>query len=340
LTLRETLGEREERAVRVRVLTTGGTIASRSVDSAGHAGVVATDGPSELLGGIELPGVRIEAREVLRVGGYRLAEADLRQIASAAIAGTADAAGVVVTHGTDTMEESAFLTDLMYAGEAPIVFCGAQRHAGQPDRDGPRNLADALRLAAAPQGRGVGVMICMAGHAWPARYAAKTHTVAADAFSTPMVGPVAALDGGDVRLLARPVRPRGFPRSLLERPLPRVDIVTAYAGVDGALVRAAIDSGARGLVIAAFGAGNVTPALAEAAANAVEAGVPVLVVSRCGAGPVIPQYGGPGGGAELARAGAIFGGALRPSHARLLLALALATTAEPRGVAEIVLRHA
>lgn len=318
---------------RIHVLTTGGTIASR----ARGADVVANDGPDDLLAALDVPRVEVEARELLRVGSYRFGERELRQVAQAAVAATSDADGVVITHGTDTMEESAFLTDLVYEGDVPIVFCGAQRHADEPDRDGPRNLTDAVRLAAHPAMHGSGVAICMAGSVWPARYATKVHTLAVDGFAAPG-GPFATCHNDAVHLLARPVRPDSFPLSTLDGPLPRVDVVTAYVGVDGALIRAAVGAGARGVVVAAFGVGNVTPALAEEIHTTIEAGIPVVLVSRTGAGPVVPRYGGPGGGAELARAGVILGGALRASHARLLLALAL-TTAAPEGVAEIVARH-
>jgi L-asparaginase len=123
---------------------------------------------------------------------------------------------------------------------------------------------------------------------------------------------------------------------LLAAPLPRTDIVPAYVGADGALMDAVRAAGARGVVVAAFGSGNVTPAMAEAIGQAVAAGVPVVITSRCAAGPTLPHYGGPGGSASLAAAGAIFGGGLRASHARILLSLALAACSEPERIAEFV----
>ncbi|AYY12754.1 asparaginase [Actinobacteria bacterium YIM 96077] len=322
----------------VRVLTTGGTIASRWRG----ASVVATDGPDDLLAHLDLPGIGLEGQEVLRIGSYRVGDPELRQIARAAHEAAHEADGVVVTHGTDTMEESAFLTDLVHSGETPIVFCGAQRHADEPDTDGPRNLENAVRLAANEHARGIGTVVCMAGTAWPARFAAKTHTTALDAYSAPSAGPLATVDSTAVRVLARPARGDTFDPVVLGEPLPRVDIVTAYAGADGALLRAAVQAGARGIVVAGLGAGNLPPALAEEIAGAITAGVPVVVASRCGAGPVIPLYGGPGGGRDLARSGLIFAGTVRPAHARLLLALALSTASTAsmmERVAEILARH-
>ncbi|NEE03733.1 asparaginase [Phytoactinopolyspora halotolerans] len=323
------------RMPRVKVLTTGGTIASRPRG----ADVVASDGPDELLTAVDVDGVAVQAEEIVRVGSYGIGDEELRRIARSAVVAAGANDGVVVTHGTDTMEETAFLTDLVHAGGTPIVFTGAQRHAGEADRDGPRNLNDAVRLAAHPGMRTAGVTICMAGNAWPARFATKAHTLAADAFAAPSSGPVAICHGGDVRVVARPDRPAGFALSVLDAPLPRVDVVSAYAGADGTLVRAAIEAGARGIVVAALGAGNVPPSMAKEIRAAVEVGIATVVTSRTGAGPVVPRYGGAGGGADLVRSGAILGGTLRPAHARLVLALALATAGSQAGVADLVARH-
>jgi L-asparaginase len=318
----------------VRVIATGGTIASQPAPG----GVVASRGADELLASAGVEGVRCTTQQVLQLGSYRFAEQDVRTVAAAAVdaACQGDVDGVVVTHGTDTMEESAFLADLVHAGDRPIVFCGAQRHASEPDGDGARNLRDAVRLAAHPEARGLGVAICMAGHAWPARHATKVHSLDVDAFAAGDAGAVAAVDDERVAVLAVPRRPDPLPRTLLDRPLPSVQIIPAYAGVDGTLLQAALDAGARGLVVAAFGIGNVTDALADAAGEAIAAGVPVVVTSRCAAGPVRPVYGGPGGGAQLAERGAIFAGRLRPPHARLLLAAALSIADRPSEVGGVV----
>jgi L-asparaginase len=320
----------------VKVLGTGGTIASRATG----AGVVASVGAESLLSSVQVAGVVCTAEEVLQLGSYRFHEQDLRTVAAAAVTAAADGAfdGVVVTHGTDTMEESAFLADLVHAGSAPIVFCGAQRNADEPDTDGPRNLTDAIRLAAHPSARDLGTVICMAGRAWPAREARKLHTSAVDAFGAPDAGAVATVAGASVRVVATPRRELRFASELLERPLPRVDLVTAYAGIDGAPLHAAVERGARGIVVAAFGSGNVTDELADAICKAVASGVPVVVTSRCSGGRVVPTYGGPGGGDELARNGAIFAGALSPPHARLLLALQLSCNADPATVADAIAR--
>lgn len=317
----------------VRILTTGGTIASRPTTS----GLEASDGPDAVLAGLDVAGMRLEVTEVLRTGGYRISEDELRRIAGAVLAAVAgDADGVVVTHGTDTMEETAFLTSLVHDGPEPVVFTGAQRNASESDRDGPRNVEAAVRLAATPAARGIGVTICMAGRAYPARHAVKADTLALDPFRSGDIGPLATVHGPDVRVHARPVERPALPAEVLERPLPRVELVAAYAGADGSMVRAALDAGARGLVVMALGTGNVPPAMADALVETMRRDVPVLVASRCAAGPTAPLYGGPGGALEIARAGALFAGCLRASHARLLLAAALSCAAHPNDIPALI----
>lgn len=320
----------------VRVIGTGGTIASRQSNQGD--GAVASIGADALVASVVVPGVRCVASEVLRKGSYRFAEDDLRAVARAAVtaAQAADCDGVVVIHGTDTLEESAFLTDLVHVGAAPIVFCGAQRAADQPDADGPRNLEDAVRLAADPGASGLGVAICLASSAWPARWATKLHTSALSPFGSAEAGPLATVDQGRVRVRALPRREAVLGPGLLELELPRVELLTAYAGADGALLRAATAAGARGVVVAAFGIGNVTDDLAAAIREALAEGVAVMVSSRCAGGAVEPLYGGPGGGVELARAGAVFAGALRPSQARLLLAAGLSSGRSSADLADFV----
>ncbi len=312
----------------VRVLTTGGTIASRR----GAAGVTAQDSGAELVA--TLPGgdlgVRVEVDEVFRIGSFSLSLADVvhltRRVVDAAAEPGVD--GVVVTHGTDTMEESAYLVDLAHTAATPVVFTGAQRAADEPDADGPRNLADAIRLAAAPAARDLGAVICMAGRAYDARNVTKVRTLALDAFDAPGYGHVAEVYGGQVAVSAAPRRPARFSLAELGELTARVDVVPLMVGVDASLLQAARQAGARGIVLAAFGAGNANPTVVAEVAQCVDAGIVVLIVSRCREGPVAPIYGS-GGGVDLERAGAIFAGNLRAPKARLLLAAALGAAPDP-----------
>jgi L-asparaginase len=236
---------------------------------------------------------------------------------------------VVVTHGTDTIEESAFLLELLHDRQHPVVVTGAQRAFDSPAPDGPENLLAAVRVATSEHSRGLGVLVVFDGFAWPARGVRKTETLASAAFSAPGRGPCLRLSPDRVLPLSTPWRPHAFPWEPLAPGasgprLPRVDVVAAYAGSDAALLDAAVAAGARGIVVQALGAGNLPPAMTERVRDLVREGIPVLVSSRVPSGPVSPLYTG-GGGADLLRDGAVFAADLSPWQARLLLCVALAS---------------
>ena len=182
----------------VTVLATGGTIASRS----GAGGATAQDGGDDLVGRLDLPpGLHVRVRDVVRVGGFRMTLDRVHEVALAVAAELRDdaAAGVVISHGTDTIEETAFFLDLFHDDPRPVVVTGAQRAADAADTDGPRNLSDAVVAAAAPAARGLGVLIGFGGQLFPARGTRKTHTVAADTFANPAGGPLGWVRGGTSR---------------------------------------------------------------------------------------------------------------------------------------------
>ena len=228
--------------------------------------------------------------------------------------------GVVVTHGTDTLEESAYLNARSLEPAKPVVFTGAMRNASDLGWDGPANLIDAARVAASPEARGYGVMVVMAGRVYAGLDVTKTHTHLLDAFESPGLGPVGVVDDG--RVIFRRALPPA-PRCLAPgEPASPVDIVLAYAGSDGRLAELARPTG-RGLVVGALGRGNVPPPLADALAAWIGDGKPVVVASRAMRGRVGRTYGYPGGGRRLHEMGALFAGARRPQQARIYLMLAL-----------------
>jgi L-asparaginase len=309
------------RTARVVVIATGGTIASSS-EPGGAA--VARRTAAQLLGSTGYGDVEVEGRDLLNLGSYLLGHRELRLIAEAVAAQIArdDVTGVVVTHGTDTMEETAFLLDLVHDSDKPVVLTGAQRAADQPDSDGPRNLREAVAVAASPRARGCGALISFAGRIFAARGTRKHHTVAAQPFRTLDGGPIGRVDASGVHITARPVRP-----APLDLPGPRfddtrVDVVTVHPGADAALARAAVRAGARAVVVAGTGVGNANHALLEWITEAVSAGTVVGLSTRVAEGPVVPTYGN-GGGVDLVRAGALSMGGLPVYQARLLLALLL-----------------
>ncbi|MFF0307390.1 asparaginase [Streptosporangium sp. NPDC004379] len=310
---------------RIRILTTGGTIASRPAPEGGVSVAV----PGHRLVTAAETAVTTEVREVMLEHSFNLTRARMLELAGRIVAEVRDPEvdGVVVTHGTDTMEESAYLLDLLLPPGSTVVFTGAQRHAAEPDGDGPRNIRDAVRVAADPAARGLGALVAMAGLVHAARHATKADTLAPEAFASPGHGPVGRVSGDRVRIAFHPVRPAGFDLAEMAGPQPRVDIVPVHPDADGVQVAACAAAGARGLVVEALGAGNPTPGVLREIRSCVADGVTVLVTSRCARGPVTPVYGA-GGGVDLAEAGAVFAGSLRAPKARVLLATALA--AEPR----------
>jgi L-asparaginase len=234
---------------------------------------------------------------------------------------------VVVTHGTDTIEETVWLADRLLPDDAaPVVVTGAQIPASEPYSDGPRNFRDAVEAAMAPALRGLGALVCFHGELHAARDVRKVHTSAFAAFASRGYGPLGSVDHGRVRIERRPLRrpPLPDPR---ER-LPRVDLVRLYAGADGTFVRASVGAGARAVVLEGTGRGNAGAAVLAAVRDVLAAGVVVAVCSRCEEGRVEPVYGR-GGGAELAAAGALFGGDLAGPKVRILLQLALAAGVDP-----------
>ena len=312
------------------VVSTGGTIASR-VDRERDVVTSAASG-AELVDHMAGPaGVDVAVDEFVMVGSF-LFDLDLVFRLTRRIAGhLADdaVAGVVVTQGTDTMEESAYMADLLVASDKPVVFTGAQRHADEPDSDGPRNLGDAVRVAAAPAARGLGATIVFEQEIHAARDATKVHAARVGTFASGEHGKLGEVDGEAVIVHRRPTLRRTFAAERIE---PRVDLVKLVMGSDGRFIDHAVADGAKAIVVEAFGRGNATLAVVDAVRRASERGVLVAVTTRCPQGRVLPVYGD-GGGKDLVAAGAAFAGDLSGVKARILLSVLLA---DDRPRAEIV----
>jgi L-asparaginase len=244
-----------------------------------------------------------------------------------------EVAGVVVTHGTDTMEETCYLADLLLDSDKPAVFTGAQRAHDDPQSDGPPNLLNALRVAASPLTRGLGAMICFNATIHAARDVTKVHASAVETFQSYEHGALGEVDGNTVVIHRRPVLRRSFRIDRLEQ---RVELFRLVLGVELDGLEAAIGRGVAGLVIEAFGRGNGPSRLAEIIRRATRKNIPVLITSRCPAGRVQPVYGGGGGGRDLADAGAIFAGDLKGPKARLLLMVLLSGTESGTPIAQTV----
>jgi L-asparaginase len=303
----------------IYLLAAGGTIAMRgehaqpAIDAAGLLDAVPA-----------LAGFDVRPRDLATAPGALLSLADLLDVARAAADAATDA-GVVVTQGTDTLEETAFLTDLLHGGEAPVVFTGAIRPASAAGADGPANLLAAAATAADPGARGLGALVAFAGELHAARWVRKVRATSPAAFGSPALGPVGWVDEGRVRIAARPVRgPRLYP----ERLDFRVPILVFGAGDRGEAIEGATE-GADGLVAVVPGAGHAHPdllaALTEAAGR-----VPVVAASRPDQGRILHEtYGFPGSERDLRASPLITAGGLSPSAARIALLACLGAQADP-----------
>lgn len=235
--------------------------------------------------------------------------------------------GVVITHGTDTLEETAYFLELVLDSEKPVVVTGAMRNASELGFDGPSNLRDAILVAASSAAMGLGVLVCLNEQILAASEATKTHTEEAGTFQSPNFGPLGIVDMGKVLFYRRPIWRQHIPATRLED---RVDLFKMYAGADDRFVRYAVDSGAQGLVIEALGRGNVPPAVVPGIAYALEKGLPVVITSRALRGRVLDAYGYEGAGKRLRNMGVIFADYLSSAKSRIKLMLALGATHDPQ----------
>jgi L-asparaginase len=242
-----------------------------------------------------------------------------------------DLAGIVIGHGTSSLEETAYALSLTLKVAVPVVMVGAQRPASALSSDMGMNLLNAVRVAASPEARGLGVLVLLNDEIHAAREVAKTSTWRLQTFRTPDFGVLGHADGDRIAFYRRPMRRvapetefdiRGLPA------LPRVDIAYSHADADGTAVRAFMAAGAQGIVSAGFAPGAGTPAEVEALRQAAEAGVVVVQSTRVGSGRVVL-------GQRMARDGFLSADNLTPQKARILLALALTVTRDPAEITRI-----
>lgn len=239
--------------------------------------------------------------------------------------------GIVITHGTDTLEETAFLFDLTIDTEIPIVFTGAMRSGSELGYDGPSNLAQSIVTASSEKSRKRGVLICLNGELNAAQEVTKTNSLSLNAFRTPSFGPLGIVDNNRVIYYrSNDVRQVHDIQKLCTE----VDLIKTVAGMDSSLLRFLVDKGAKGIVIEAFGRGNVPPLMVEGIRYALSKKVHVVIVSRCYEGRVFGSYGYEGGGKHLRNMGVIFGDSLPGQKARIKLMVALSIYENPDDVRE------
>jgi len=327
---------------RIRVLATGGTIAGaqipstklRSVQGVARGYKAAAFSVDALIAAVpqlrEL--ARLDVEQVAAIGSQDMDEATWRKLAThtQAALDSAEIAGAVITHGTDTMEETAFFLNLVVRSAKPVVLVGAMRPATAISADGPMNLYNAVAVAAHPEARGRGVLVVANDEIHFAREIAKTNTTQVGTFESGHRGLAGLVNAGRIHFYAPPVRRHTAQTEFSlagARALPRVDIVYAHAGMGRELIDAAVKAGARGLVLAGVGDGNLNALALAAAAEASKAGVAIVRSSRTGGGVVERNIE-----VDDDRHGFIVADELNPQKTRVLLMLGLTRTRDVRAL--------
>jgi L-asparaginase type II len=312
----------------VLVMATGGTIASTGNyygDRGGPVNKISVEELTKAAPGIDKVAT-MSAEQFSNVASGAIGPKQWMELSrriSAAFRERPNLAGVVVTHGTDTMEETAYFLDLTVGGDRPVIVTGAMRPADAIGADGPANLFNAVRAAAQPASRGRGAMVLMDDRLFAAREVTKTNTTRVETFKAPEHGPLAIADHDSIVFgRARPTHRRVFDISKITE-LPRVDIIYSYGGADSVLIDAAVAAGAKGLVVAGVGAGGTTPDQGRALRRASQKGVIVVTGSRTGSGRVAGS------------STRVTAGDLNVQKARILLMLALTQSSDTKEIAKI-----
>jgi L-asparaginase/archaeal Glu-tRNAGln amidotransferase subunit D len=307
-----------------------------------HGVIPAVSGPELIAAVPPLEAVcPVEVREFANIPSPHMTPAimlDLARIAEQALA-EPDTLGVVITHGTDTMEETAWLLDQYIQGNKPVCVTGAMRSAAEISPDGPKNILCAARCAASPHARGMGTLVVMNEEIHAAREVTKTHTTSVKTFESPFWGPLGYVDEDRVIFRRAPLGRHVIrPAAVAEN----VHLITLPAGADDFLINCLVDKHVNGtiggtiggIVIETGGRGNVHPAAVPGILRAVQHNIPVVCASRCRAGRVLGVYGYEGGAKRLQEAGVILAGELSGHKARITLMLALGVTGDMQELAE------
>lgn len=305
----------------IKIFATGGTIAGKAGSAISRNYLPGQIGVEELLAEVtrlDLP-ARLVGTHFASIGSEDIGPALWRQLHDACVAAAAedDCQGVIITHGTDTAEETAFLLDQTLPTTKPVILVGAMRAADAVGSDGMRNFANAIRVAGDAEAAGRGVLLVMSDHIFAARDVRKARTEGVDAFRGFPRGPVGHVTPASLEWFGAPWRGGEAARLAFHEDMPKVTILYAYAGMPGEDVAAAVRSGAKGLVLAGFGQGNAPAEVRSALGQAARTGVPVVRASRVDQGLVDREPDDDGNGFIAARA-------LGPPKARILLQLLLA----------------
>jgi len=303
------------------ILTTGGTIAMRA-DSA-SSGAVPVLGGADFLSALPRDMAEIRTEEFSNLPSAHFTLDNIWNLSRRVAALVADEGvdGVVVTHGTDTLEESAYLCDITIDTAKPIVFTGAMRTASELGYDGLANIASAVRVAASDDARELGTLVVFNDEIHTARNVTKTNTNALETFLSPEFGAIGRIDFGGVVIAAKPMRREFISTTRLET---NVHLLKLAVGMSDGLLEYLLDTvSARGIVLEAMGGGRVPPGWLPTIERGIKQGVVIVIASRTGGGRTIDRYGYGGGYRDLAQIGCCFAGGLNGQKARLKLMAAL-----------------
>lgn len=264
--------------------------------------------------------IRITALDFLNLPSPHITPRHMLELYQTIWEKAADFDGVVITHGTDTLEETAFFLDCLKLPDIPVILTGAMRSANEVGSDGIYNYLSALRVAAHDQSRGKGVLVVMNDEIHAAKYVTKTHTTNLSTFQAPSHGPLGLITKQDIFYSKQINRQAGLELNSIDGLVP---VIKAYAGLDPTFISLLDRKSVSGLVIEALGAGNLPPQTIPALKNLIKTGIPIVLVSRCFNGIAEPVYAYDGGGVTLERAGLIFAKEINAQKARLKLLIAL-----------------
>jgi L-asparaginase len=310
---------------RIIILTTGGTIAMKEEGSRFGVRPSGSEPLREQLERLQTV-ADVEMKALFNLPSPHLTPSHMHHIRKEAVQWLAQSDGVVITHGTDTLEETAHYLDITVDSDKPIVLTGAMRSQDELGADGPLNLVNAVRVAAHSSSKGKGVLVVFNDEIHAARWVTKSHTSNVATFQSPTHGPIGTLTKKGViftrHLTSRSTLPP-------EPPVEPIHLVKAAAGMDDTFIQAALAAGTKGLVVEALGQGNLPPTMLPGLRKALDQGVPVVLVSRCFNGFVEDIYGYEGGGRQLREWGVIFSNGLNGQKARIQLMAALHHSRDP-----------
>ncbi len=312
---------------RIALVFTGGTIA---VTTNKNSGPTPNLKGKDILARIPeianyLPDVEVDIFDFATLPGPHMSPEMMLTLSDFVRVVSEDNDGVVITHGTDSLEESAYFLDLLHTGHKPVVFTGAMHHSLDAAWDGGKNLIDSIAVASCEAFRNEGVLVVLDGSVHHAAEVTKAHTMRTDTFRSLDFGPLGVVNtlsmGAPEKLRSAKFR---TPIALTyDDDLPYIELLKVYSGMDDQLFKYALKEGVKGIVVEAMGQGNVTPGAINGISMAREKHVPVVIVSRCPSGPVRPYYAYEGAGRELEKLGCLFAPYLTGPKARLKLMLAV-----------------